>query len=84
MSVLPRTSLGDRTEILREFHDLERSYNLSGNFYLYLQLRTAMRAQSVPWGTELGNHPLHVIFDTKGKKNRDKQVIVSDLYKLLT
>ena len=43
-----------------------------------------MRAQGVPWGTELGNHPLHVIFDTKGKNNRDKQVIVSDLYKLLT
>lgn len=64
---------------LREFHDLERSYNLSGTFYFYLQLRTAMRAQGVPWGSELGNHPLHVIFDTKGKNNG----IVSDLYKFI-
>ena len=39
-----------------------------------------MRAQGVPWGIELGNHPLHVIFDTKGKING----IVSEIYKFIT
>ena len=39
-----------------------------------------MRTQGLPWGTELGNHPLHVIFDTKGKNNG----IVSDLYQFIT
>ena len=65
---------------LRAFHDLERSYNLPSTFYFYLQLRTAMRAQGVPWAIELGNHPLHVFFDTKGKING----IVSDLYRFIT
>nr|XP_055061237.1 uncharacterized protein LOC129444531 [Misgurnus anguillicaudatus] len=65
---------------LRAFHDLERSYNLTGTFYFYLQLRAAMRAQGVPWGIEFENHPLHVIVDTKGKMNG----IVSVLYKFIT
>jgi len=66
---------------LRAFHDLKKAYNLPGtSFFFYLQLRTAMCAQGVPWGIKLGNHPLHEICATKGKIKG----IVSEVYKFIT
>ena len=63
---------------LREFQDLQRSYNLPGtSFFFYLQLRASMRAYGVPW--DLNTHPLHLIFNSKRKNNG----IVSDLYKFI-
>lgn len=43
---------------LRTFSDLKDIYNLSGSsFFLYLQLRSAMRAYGVPW-SKPPSHPL--------------------------
>lgn len=44
---------------LRSFQDLKEGYNLPGHsYFLYLRLRSAMRAYGVPWNCNLDNHPL--------------------------
>lgn len=62
-------ALGDvcNTSGLLTFQELQQKYNLPGtSFFLYLQLRTAMRTYGVPWNTPLSAHPAHSIF-CKGK-----------------
>jgi len=66
---------------LRKFHDLQKSYNLQGiSFFFYLQLRAAMRAQGIPWGALLENHPLHGLLCKNSKNN----AVISALYKYIT
>lgn len=44
---------------LRLFNDLRATYDMpSTSFFLYLRLRSAMRAYGVPWGTPLPTHKL--------------------------
>lgn len=51
-------------EGLRMFNDLRLSFELPGSsFFLYLQLRSSMRAYGVPWEQPLYTHELHVILD---------------------
>lgn len=44
---------------LRTFQDLQHSYSLPGtSYFMYLRLRSALRAYGVPWGENLTPHPL--------------------------
>ncbi|XDV17743.1 hypothetical protein PO909_023562, partial [Leuciscus waleckii] len=54
-------TLGDifNNQGLRSFQDLKECYNLPGHsYFLYLRLRSAMRAYGVPWNCNLDSHPL--------------------------
>ncbi len=44
---------------LKSFQDLRESYSLPGfSWFLYLQLRSAIKAKGVPWESPLCAHPL--------------------------
>lgn len=63
---------------LCEFQDLQKSYSLPGNSFLFsLQLRVAMRAHGVPWGALLEKHPLHEVL----VKNTNNNGLISVQYK---
>lgn len=65
---------------LRLFNGLRVTYNIPGtSFFLYLYLRSAMRAYSVPWGTPLLTHKLHTLLDV-GVRSRG---LISALYSFL-
>ena len=64
---------------LLEFRELQKTFDLPGTFFFYLQLRAAMRAQGVPWNSKLEDHPFHIKLNTKGKNKG----IASELYKLI-
>ena len=58
---------------LRTFQDLQLSYNLPGSsFFLYLRLRSAMKAYGVTWRNTLHLHPLHNLF---GKNVRTRGLV---------
>ena len=51
---------------LRSFQDIREQYDIPGtSFFLYLQLRSSMRAYGVPWRAQLQLHPLHKIIGSK-------------------
>lgn len=67
-------------EGLRMFNDLQLSFELPGSsFFLYLQLRSSMRAYGVPWEQPLYTHELHVILDVGAQTSG----LVSKLYNIL-
>lgn len=48
---------------LRAFQDLKDSYNLPcTTFFFYLQLRSALNAYGVPWGTNPHTLPIHRLY----------------------
>lgn len=49
-------------------------------FFFYLQLRSAMKAYGVPWGTTLQTHPLHKLFASQSQT----QGMVSKLYNFIS
>lgn len=64
---------------LLSFNDLCSSFSLSmSTFFLYLQLRSSMKVNGVPWNEPLTTHKLHDVLHKNNKKN-----IVSKLYNLL-
>ena len=55
-------------EGLRSFEDLRKNYNLpSTSFFFYLQLRSVIKANGVPWEKKLPIHPLVNYITTKPK-----------------
>ncbi len=45
---------------LKSFQNLKTRYNLPGtSFFMYLRIRSALRAYGVPWNSQLPVHPLH-------------------------
>lgn len=49
-------------------------------FSFYLQLRSAMQAYGVPWGSALPTHPFHKLLASVGPT----QGVVSKLYKFIS
>jgi len=44
---------------LKSFQNIKAQYNLKGTyFYMYLRIRSALRAYRVPWDSQLPTHPL--------------------------
>ncbi len=65
---------------LRTFQDIQADYSLPGtSFFMYLKLRSAMKAYGVPWNSILDDHPLLKWFKNTGKI----QGTVSLIYKQL-
>lgn len=65
---------------LRAFN-LQAEYDLPGSsFFFYMQLRSAMRAYCVPWGSALPTHPLHKLLASVGPTRG----MVSKLYKFIS
>ncbi len=66
---------------LRAFNDLQAEFDLPGSsFFFYMQLRSAMRAYSVPWGATLPTHPLRKLLASVGPTRG----MVSKLYKFIS
>lgn len=65
---------------LYSFNNLQTLFDIPGSsFFLYLRLRSAMKAYGVPWNTLLPSHPLAGFFDP-GKESRG---LVSQIYNSL-
>jgi len=76
------------TNGLRTFQDLKGSYNLPGfSFFLYLQLRSALKAYGVPWDSNLPRHDFTKQMynvNTKGTVSTIYCQIMQSLYKPIT
>lgn len=58
---------------LLSFADVKDAFDLPGStFFFYLQLRSALRAQGVPWQCSLPTHPLRDLFT---EQNRAKGML---------
>lgn len=66
---------------LRSFNDIRASYDLPGSsFFLYLQLRSSLKAYGVPWNEPLKTHQLHSVLFVQGQTSG----LVSKLYSLFS
>lgn len=62
---------------LRTFQDIQKEYNLPGfSFFLYLRLRSAMKAYGVPWNSALHNHPMFSWIDPV----KSSRGVVTEIY----
>lgn len=65
---------------LRTFQDIQAEYSLPGfSFFLYLRLRSAMKAYGVPWNSVLSDHPMFSWIDPA----KDPRGVVSVIYNSL-
>lgn len=65
---------------LYSFNNLQTLFDIPGSsFFLYLRLRSAMKAYGVPWNTSLPSHPLAGLFDPE----KESRGLVSQIYNCL-